>query len=427
MLGSGKKEPGPKFIKKLSIETKSFNLKVPLPKTERMLSMLTQDYISKILDMEDVIIRKVEQESEELHVYLELPRTEHACPCCGNHTHRIHDYRWQKVKDIPFGRTTYIHIRKRRYICENCGKRFYEKNPFLARYHRTTRRVVAAVINSFKKLQPAKEIASLYNISITTAIRYFDYVEHSCTHLPSVLSIDEFKGNAGGEKYQCIVTDVSERKIIDILPNRFESTLSEYFKKFSDREHVKFFVIDMNPHFRNVAKTCFPRAVIVADRYHVIRQVIWAMENVRKAEQKKLSKKFRKYFKKSRYLLNKPIDKLTEEESERLALMFEISPRLAQAYKLKNFFLLVMHSDPKDAPKLLGQWLLLAESYQFEEFENCITAYHNWSSEILNAIRFSWSNGFTEGCNNKIKVLKRICFGVRNFSRFRNRILHCST
>ena len=234
------------------------------------------DYISKILDMEDVIIRKVEQESEELHVYLELPRTEHACPCCGNHTHRIHDYRWQKVKDIPFGRTTYIHIRKRRYICENCGKRFYEKNPFLARYHRTTRRVVAAVINSFKKLQPAKEIASLYNISITTAIRYFDYVEHSCTHLPSVLSIDEFKGNAGGEKYQCIVTDVSERKIIDILPNRFESTLSEYFKKFSDREHVKFFVIDMNPHFRSVAKTCFPSAAIVADRYHVIRQVIWA-------------------------------------------------------------------------------------------------------------------------------------------------------
>ena len=48
-------------------------------------------------------------------------------------------------------------------------------------------------------------------------------------------------------------------------------------------------------------------------------------------------------------------------------------------------------------------------------------------SEILNAIRFSWSNGFTEGCNNKIKVLKRVCFGVKNFNRFRNRILHCST
>ena len=389
--------------------------------------MLNQDYISKILDMEDVIVKKVEQKPDELHVYMELPRRKHTCPCCGNITHRIHDYRWQRIKDIPFGRTTYLHLRKRRYVCENCGKRFYENNPFLARYHRTTRRVVAAVITSFKKLQPAKEIASIYNISATTAIRYFDYVEYSCTNLPSVLSIDEFKGNAGGEKYQCIVTDVSKKKVIDILPNRFESTLIEYFKKFSHRETVEYFVCDMNPHFRNVAQICFPNAAIVADRYHVIRQVIWAMEGVRKTEQKNLSKKFRKYFKRSKWLLNKPVDKLTEDESAKLALMFEISPRLAQAYKLKNFFLLVMHSDPTDAPKLLGQWLLLAESYRFDEFKNCICAYHNWANEILNAIRFSWSNGFTEGCNNKIKVLKRVCFGVTNFARFRNRILHCST
>ena len=60
----------------------------------------------------------------------------------------------------------------------------------------------------------------------------------------------------------------------------------------------------MNPHFRNVAKTCFPQAKIVADKYHVVRQVYWAMENVRKNEQKKLSARFRKYFKRSRSLLN---------------------------------------------------------------------------------------------------------------------------
>ena len=152
-----------------------------------------------------------------------------------------------------------------------------------------------------------KAVSEQANVSTSTVGRILDSITYRRAKLGETISIDEFKGNAGGEKYQCIVTDVSERKIIDILPNRFESTLIEYFKKFSDREHVKFFVTDMNPHFRTVAKTCFPSAVIVADRYHVIRQVIWAMENVRKTEQKKLSKKFRKYFKKSRYLLNKPI------------------------------------------------------------------------------------------------------------------------
>lgn len=60
------------------------------------------------------------------------------------------------------------------------------------------------------------------------------------------------------------------------------------------------------------------------------------------------------------------------------------------------------------------------------EFKACINAYHNWSTEILNALNVPYSNGFTEGCNNKTKVLKRVCFGLRNFERFRSRILHCS-
>ena len=94
----------------------------------------------------------------------------------------------------------------------------------------------------------------------------------------------------------------------------------------------------MNPHFRQVAKVCFKNAVIVADRYHVIRQVYWAMERVRKNGQNKLSIQFRKYFKKSRYLLMRPMEKLTEEEADQLALMFEIAPRLAAACRLILIF-----------------------------------------------------------------------------------------
>lgn len=387
--------------------------------------MLTQDYIAKILDLEDVIIRNVENVPNELHIYLELPVKEHVCPNCGQRTTYVHDYRNQIIKDIPLGRKNFIHLRKRRYSCPNCAKRFYEDNPFLARYHRTTTRLVAAVITAFRSLQPAKAIATQYNLSSTTALRYFDLVEYRCLELPKVLSIDEFKGNAGGAKYQCILTDALERKVVDILPNRFENNLIRYFSSFSNRSDVQFFVTDMNPHFKAVARTCFPKATIVADRYHIVRQVVWAMENVRKNEQKRLSEKFRKYFKRSKSILNKPLKKLTIEDKTALSLMFEIAPRLACAYRLKNYFMLVMRSDPDEAAHLLSKWLLLAEHYGMKEFESCIKAYRNWAAEILNAIRFPWSNGFTEGCNNKTKVLKRVCFGVRNFSRFRNRILHC--
>lgn len=388
--------------------------------------MLEQNYIAKIIDLKDIIVKKVESTENELHFYIEMPLREHVCPNCGQTTQRVHDYREQLIKDIPLGRTTYMHLRKRRYVCPHCAKRFFESNPFLARYHRTTSRLVAAVISAFRKLQPAKEIASQFNISATTATRYFDLVEYRCTKLPQVLSIDEFKGNAGGEKYQCILTDAAEKQVLDILPNRFERDLIQYFSTFSNCSEVNFFVTDMNSHFRSVAKTCFPKATIIADRYHVVRQVVWAMENVRKNEQKKLSERFRKYFKQSKSLLNKSPKKLSVDEQQRLALLFEISPKLARAYRLKNYFLLVMRADPSHAKKMLSDWLLLAENYDISEFKACIKAFHNWSNEILNAIRFPWSNGFTEGCNNKTKVLKRISFGVRNFSRFRNRILHCA-
>ena len=389
--------------------------------------MLKKDYTAKLLNLEDVIITNIENFSEEVHVYLELPRGKHRCPACGALTDRVHDYRIQIIKDVPLGRTTLLHLRKRRYRCD-CGKRFFEKNTFLPRYCRSTSRLVAEIISAFRETVSASKIGTQFNVSGATAMRYFKCVSFKPTRLPEVLSIDEFKGNSGGQKYNSIIVDAKNRKVIDILPNRFENDLIRYFSQFQSKTEVKYFVCDMNPHFREVAKTCFPQATVVADRYHIIRQVYWAMERVRKNEQNKLSKRFRKYFKKSRYLLMKPMEKLSDEEMDKLALMFEIAPRLADAYRLKNEFLEVIRSDSSKTgkPKLVD-WLTAVEVMDLPEFDDCTKAYHNWFQEILNSMDAPWSNGFIEGCNNKTKVLKRVCFGMRSFSNFRKRILFCHT
>ena len=389
--------------------------------------MLMTDYTSELLNLEDVIITNVENIADQLHIYLELPRIAHTCPACGATTDHIHDYRMQTIKDVPLARDTFLHLRKRRYRC-SCGKRFFEKNTFLPRYYRVTSRLVAEIMFSFKKLVSAKEIGSRFNVSAVTAMRYFNLFSKKPTALPEVISLDEFKGNSGGQKYNSIVADPKDGIVLDILPNRYESDLIGYFSQFPNKTNVKYFVCDMNPHFRRVAQTCFPNAVIVADRYHVVRQVYWAMERVRKNEQNKLSKRFRKYFKKSRFLLSKPIEKLTEEDMDRLSLMFEIAPRLADAYRLKNEFLDVIRLKSSADGKLkLADWLLAAEVMDLPEFYDCNKAYHNWFHEILNSMDVPWTNGFIEGCNNKTKVLKRVCFGMRNFSNFRKRILFCNT
>ena len=388
--------------------------------------MLMTDYTSKLLNLKDVIITNVENIADQIHIYLELPQTEHICPACGAATDRVHDYR-KTIKDVPLARDTFLHLRKRRYRC-SCGKRFFEKNTFLPRYYRVTSRLVAEIMFSFKKLVSAKEISNRFNVSAVTAMRYFNLFNKKLTVLPEVVSLDEFKGNSGGHKYNSIVADPKNRVVLDILPNRYECDLIKYFSKFTNKTEVKYFVCDMNPHFRQVAKVCFPNATIVADRYHVIRQVFWAMERVRKNEQNKLSTRFRKYFKRSKHLLSKPPEKLTADEMDRLSLMFEIAPRLADAYRIKNDFLTVIRIKASvEGRKKLADWLLSVEVMELPEFFDCTKAYHNWFNEILNSMDVPWTNGYIEGCNNKTKVLKRVCFGMRNFSNFRKRILFCNT
>ena len=387
--------------------------------------MLNKDYTAKLLNLEDVIITNVENISDQLHVYLELPRQKHICPCCGSKTDRIHDYRTQTVKDLPLARDTFLHLRKRRYRCD-CGKRFFEKNTFLPRYYRVTSRLVAQIIFAFQDTVSAKDIGCRYNVSEITAMRYFNLFNQRLTHLPRVISLDEFKGNSGGQKYNSLIVDPENQEVLDVLPDRFENNLIKYFSQFPNKNEVKYFICDMNPHFRAVAQTCFPQATIVADKYHVVRQVYWAVEKVRKNEQNKLSEHFRKYFKKSRYLLMKPIKNLTDDEKLRLALMFEIAPRLADAYRIKNDFLAAFHScSSEEGKQRLADWLFSVETMDLPEFQDCTKAYRNWFQEILNSMDVPWTNGFIEGCNNKTKVLKRVCYGMRNFNNFRKRILFC--
>lgn len=388
--------------------------------------MLQTDYTTTILGLEDVIINKITEENDSLHIYVTMPRRKHQCPVCRRETEKVHDYRWQKVKDIQgYGKATILHIRKRRYVCDACRKRFAEEIAFLPRYYRVTSRLVAHVIYSFREMHCISDIAKSHNISAATASRYFRCVQYRCKSLPEVLSIDEFKGNAGGEKYQCIVTDGKLHKVLDILPNRKQENLIAYFKSFSTRNSVKYVVMDMNSSYLAVASSCFPKAQVVIDRYHIVRQVLWDFEKVRKVVQQDFSDSRRKYFKRSRKLLMKNPAKLSEEEADQVAVMLQVSQRLREAYHLKNRFLEFMQSKNRnEAAERLKCWILLAEVSGLEEFNTSIKALHNWDQFVLNAFACPYSNGFTEGCNNKIKVLKRISFGVRNFPRFRNRILH---
>ena len=389
--------------------------------------MLHKHFTEKILGLQDLEIEKVEEIDNSIHLYCHIERKAHKCPVCGVMTDKIHDYRWQIIKDIPaFGKLFYIHIKKRRYRC-SCGKRFAEKNTFLPRYHRMTNRLSAYIIDKLRSEVSFSNVAREVNLSVSTVIRVFDLVSYSPQKLPDALAIDEFKGNTNSEKYQCILTDPVNKVVLDILPKRYESYLTKYFNSFSreERSHVKYFVSDMWKPYSNVSSVWFKNATQIVDKYHWIRQVIWAFEAVRKQEQKKFSKSHRIYFKKSRTLLLKRFHFLSDEQKQQVNIMLYASTTLSSAYFFKEDFLKILDcKDRVSAKNAMSDWINSALVCGIPQFEKAAKSMLNWLSGILNSFSSPITNGFTEGCNNKIKVLKRNAYGYRNFYRFRNRILH---
>ena len=392
-------------------------------------NMLYNHFTEKLLGLQGVIIKNVEIKGDLTVIYAEMERKEHYCTCCGTATSTVHDYREQVIKDIPaFGNSVIIHLRKRRYRCPKCKKRFFEENTFLPRYHRITNRLSAYIINKLASECSFSSVAHEVSLSVTTVIRIFDLVSYpKMNKLPTVLSIDEFKGNTWGEKYQCILTDPLTGKVLDILPERYGHYLTEYFRRFSkeERQSVKYFVSDMWKPYSNISSVWFKNATQIVDKYHWIRQVIWAFERVRKAEQKKFSKEYRIYFKHSRNLLLKRFNKLTDEQKQQVNIMLYVSVNLSRAHWYKEKFLEILnYSDRESAKQAMNEWILNAQNSGLPDFQKCADTMRNWCSGILNSFSVPYTNGFTEGYNNKIKVLKRNAYGYKNFTRFRNRILH---
>ena len=168
-----------------------------LKNLKRRKNMLYRYFTEKLLGLQDILIENIEEIDGTIHIYCKLERKMHKCPACGNHTDKIHDYREQVIKDIPaFGKFVFIHLKKRRYRC-SCGKRFYEKNTFLPRFHRMTNRLVAYVINKLRSETSFTSVAKEGNLSIPTVIRIFDFISYLLKKLPTAISIDEFKGNTG--------------------------------------------------------------------------------------------------------------------------------------------------------------------------------------------------------------------------------------
>ncbi|MFD2043410.1 transposase family protein, partial [Ornithinibacillus salinisoli] len=164
------------------------------------------DFIMNIPGLKDCLVTKVEERDGSVEIYVEMERTTHVCPQCGEETQSIHDYRYQKVKHLKwFERMTQIWYKRRRYRCLECGKRFSEANKIVQRYQLTSAEWNQAVSIRSIKGKTFKEVGETYGSSSSTIVRRFDELAETqvkkVESLPPVIAIDEYKGDTKEGKY----------------------------------------------------------------------------------------------------------------------------------------------------------------------------------------------------------------------------------
>lgn len=389
--------------------------------------MLTKDYTEFLHNIKEEYIEDTYITNGTFVFKIKLPRVTHTCPKCASKTDKIKDYRVRKINfGAMQGHKVQGEYKQRRYHCPLCKAAFSEENPFVNRYYQMSKSNIEHLYNKINETLSYTAIAKECNTSITTIIRFFSLLSiPSPKTLPGVIAIDEFKGNAEGYKYQVILTNPDTGEVLDILPKRDTQALILYFAAFKRRirNNVKYIVMDMSAQFKHIMQMLFPHAHIVCDRYHVCRLVDWAVERVRKREQNKLSNHSR-MLKQNKRILMKRYENLTDTEQMKLLEIFRISDDLRIAYGLRLSFRKIFHTYGKQQiQNHLLTWLQAVRESNLIEFKNFLTSFPSWLPQLVNAFLMPYSNGYTEGCNNKIKVLKRISYGLRHFGRFRVRIL----
>ena len=384
--------------------------------------------ITDLLNLQGVKQDKIKYSKNLVEVWISCPVKEHICPCCKAATSRVHDYYKRSFNHIIIGeRTSRIYYKQRRYLCTNCGKRFAESNSFVEKFYRHSNEVVNSVFKNLKDMRNFSQIGKDNNMSSQNVIRLmskFIPIFHHTTHLPEAIGIDEFRGNAGGNKFQVAITDLKTHKVIDVISARTEDAIRHFFRNISNTKEVKLVTMDLSLFFKNIILDTFQNAKIVADTFHYTRLMHWALDNVRKDVQKGLPKDMRIYFKRSRSVLHKRIDELDIDQYQQLCRMLDYDENLRWAYSIvQKLFEIIDEENADKKVVLFKEFMTYASNCDLTEFNKHLQTYFKWHKYIINSFYTNYSNGITEGLNTKIKTLKRISFGFRNFNNFRLRIL----
>jgi transposase len=386
--------------------------------------------IELLLDLPDIQVQAVHQDRNGSYI-VTLVSTAHGTTChtCHKRIDKPNGHsEWVTLRHTAiFNKAVYLRIRLPRYQCDCHGQPtttqqvswFTRRSPFTTAFE--AHLLLAA-------------IRGVLDRNIRTS------VDWSTMEPFEVIGIDEISLKKGHQDFVVIVTARRDHEthILSVLEDRKKDTITKFFRSIPKRlrRTIRYVCSDMYDGFINAAKDVFGKTVrIVADRFHVAKLYRDGLEDLRKTELRRLKRErpaatYKKFkgvmwslrkkeedlIKGVMWSLRKKEEDLTEDDKTALEQLFEFSPRLRQAYLFRDQLTAIFDRQltRAQAKHLLNGWMGRIKRSNIRCFDGFIKTLMARKDEITNDFVGRHNSGFVEGLNNKIKVIKRRCYGILN-------------
>jgi transposase len=404
--------------------------------------MPQRPFLSIPLDIPDVRVLQTDLTAGgEFILTVESTMTSTTCRRCGRvstEQHGVDDSRL--LRHLPIlGRPVYLRIRPKRFRCPFCKGQptttqqldWYEPQALHTKAYE--RHLIVQLINSTLTDVTEKEDVS-YAALLGVLDRWIaTSVDWAALPPCPTLGIDEIALLKGQRDYLAVITARDEAgalHVVAVLPDRLKSTIVAWLIALPEavRARITTVCTDMWEGYVSAVEEVLPSALLVIDRFHVARHYRDAVDTLRKQEVKRLRKELpEEQHDDLKHILwplrKQPADR-TDEEQQRLKRLFALSPALERASTLREELTRIFDTarSKADGLRRIHFWRRRVERSGLRCFDPFLKLLDSWLDRIANYFINHESSGFVEGLNNKLKVLKRRCYGLRNIGRFFQRL-----
>lgn len=352
-----------------------------------------------------------------------------SCPRCGSQKLRIKDSFVRKIRHVLFNhRPSWLEVLARKYHCRACNRYFNSRFDGIKPRQRASEPCRDEVVKLHHNGWTQKSLSQHLRLGSATVERWYqnhfvvknqELIGADC---PKIMGIDEhfFTHKQG---YATTLANLTTHRVFDVTLGRSEASLRSYLRSLKGKENVRVIVMDLSETYRSIAKKHFSNAMVVADRFHVIRLVnhqfvrTWG----------ELDEKGRKH-RGLLSLMRRHPDRFKPGQRERLMQYLDQVPGLKPLYIVWQDLLRLLRRkrlNQRELRLMLPEFLWIIEELRnipFAHLQTLGETLNNWKEEIARMFRFSKTNGITEGLHNKMEMLSRRAYGFRNFQNYRLRV-----